>query len=198
MDIPKYNSLKYRRKSTRLKDYDYSQHGCYFVTVTVKNPDCVFGKIVNAKAVLNNAGKVVQRCWLDIPNYFSNSQLDEFIIMPNHVHGIIIIMHKNDTRVHEGVQDVEPLRINSQSIGHPGKNKYQKIIPGSIGSIIRGFKIGVTKWYRRNTDIHTVWQRNFYEHIIRNEDDLNRIREYIINNPLKWKLDNENPSTFDV
>lgn len=112
-------------------------------------------------------------------------------------------MHENKTEKSTGienkrVQDVEPLRIKCQSVEYPQKNKYQKIIPGSIGSIIRGFKIGITKWYRKNKDIHTVWQRNFYEHIIRNEVDLNRIREYIINNPLNWDLDNENPDLSDV
>jgi REP element-mobilizing transposase RayT len=125
--------------------------------------------------ILNEYGKIVQRCWLEIPQHFPNVRLDEFIIMPNHIHGIIVI--NNDV----GVQNFEPLQ-----------NKYQKIIPRSIGSIVRGFKIGVTKWFRENTNIYTVWQRNYYEHIIRNEKELNEIRKYIINNPLKWELDIEN------
>jgi putative transposase len=80
-----------------------------------------------------------------------------------------------------GVQNFEPLQIKT--------NRYQHVIPRSIGSIIRGFKIGVTKWFRQNTDVYRVWQRNFYEHIIRNDEACNRIRQYIMDNPLKWKED---------
>jgi len=122
---------------------------------------------------LNEFGKMTQQCWLEIPNHFPHVQLDEYIIMPNHIHGIIVL---NDII---GVQNIEPQR----------QNAYQHIIPGSIGSIIRGFKIGVTKGFKilkpDNTDIYVVWQRNFYEHIIRNNDELNRIRKNIIDNPEK-------------
>ena len=122
--------------------------------------------------------------------------------MPNHIHGIIFINLINNvaavvqanTGVVKGqeglrVQNIEPLRQ---------QNQYQHIIPKSIGTIIRGFKIGVTKWFRKNTDIHNVWQRNFYERVIRNENELNRIREYIINNPLQWEHDDENPKNTRI
>lgn len=95
--------------------------------------------------------------------------------MPNHVHGIIIITNN----------------VGAQNFVPP-QNQFQKIIPRSIGSIIRGYKTGVTKSFRQNTDIHNVWQRNYYEHIIRNENILDKIREYIINNPLQWQFDREN------
>lgn len=151
--------------------------------------------------VLNAVGKFVQKCWLDIPSHFSNVKVDEFIVMPNHIHGIISII--DDEIV--GVQNFEPLQQphqdkplqqahQNESLQRSHQNKYQKIIHRSIGSIIRGFKIGVTKWFRNNTDIHNVWHRNYYDHIIRDENELNRIREYIVNNPLKWDLDNENPN----
>ncbi len=168
------------RKSIRLKGYDYSQTGAYFVTVCAQNHLFLFGFNAEEKMLLNDAGKFANKCWLEIPEHFPHVTLDEFIVMPNHIHGIIII----DTMDNVGVQNFEPLHK---------QNKYQQIIPKSIGSIIRGFKIGVTKWFRTNTNIYNVWQRNYYEHIIRNEDGLNRIREYNINNPIQWQYDRENP-----
>ncbi len=112
--------------------------------------------------------------------------LDEFVIMPNHVHGVIFI--GNDD---VGVQNLEPLQMDG-----PRENNFQQIVPKSIGAIIRGFKIGITKWYRQNTDVYNVWQRNYYDRIIRDEDELNRIREYIIYNPAKWAEDKENPQSL--
>lgn len=176
----KYNAKEHKRKSIRLKGYDYSQTGAYFVTVCAHNHELLFGHIAEERMILNDAGKFANKCWLEIPEHFPHVTLDKFIVMPNHIHGIIIIDTMNDV----GVQNVEPLRK---------QNKYQQIIPKSIGSIIRGFKIGVTKWFRSNTNIYNVWQRNYYEHIIRNEDGLNRIREYIINNTIQWQFDRENP-----
>ncbi|HOU97139.1 MAG TPA: transposase [Bacteroidales bacterium] len=173
----KYNPDNHHRRSIRLQGYDYSQPGIYFITLCTHNRECLFGKILNGEMRLNEFGKMTQQCWLEIPNHFPHVQLDEYIIMPNHIHGIIVL---NDII---GVQNIEPQR----------QNAYQHIIPGSIGSIIRGFKIGVTKGFKilkpDNTDIYVVWQRNFYEHIIRNNDELNRIRKYIIDNPKKWKTD---------
>ncbi len=162
---------QHHRRSIRLKNYDYSQSGAYFVTICTHNRECLFGGVINGKMALNEYAEIVRRCWLEIPQHFPHALLDEFVVMPNHVHGIFIINNV-------GVQNFEPLQ-----------NQYQKIIPKSIGSIVRGFKIGVTKWFRQNTYIHIVWQRNYYEHIIRNEIELNKIREYIINNPLQWESD---------
>ena len=113
---------------------------------------------------------------------FPHVALDEFIVMPNHIHGIIII---NDTNV--GANNHSPLQINR--FRSPSK---------TIGSIIRGFKIGVTKWFRKSTNTYNVWQRNYYEHVIRNEKELSKIREYITNNPLKWQLDRENPEGIGI
>jgi len=176
----KYNPDIHHRRSIRLKEYDYSQAGGYYVTIVTQNRVCLFGDVVDGKMALNDWGRIAQQCWLEIPQHYPSVSLDEFIIMPNHTHGIIMINDGNQHIV--GVQNFEPQR-----------NQYQHIIPRSIGSIIRGFKIGVTKWFRKNTDVYNVWQRNYWEHVIRNDNDLNQIREYIINNPLKWELDDENP-----
>jgi REP element-mobilizing transposase RayT len=184
-DKLKYDPNIHHRKSIRLKGYDYSQAGLYFITICCQDRVCRFGKIVDVadirakkflpqqKMILNDAGNIANECWLEIPNHFPNSILHEHIVMPNHVHGIIELTGT------VGVQNFE-----SQQ-----RNEFQKIIPLSIGSIIRGFKIGVTKWFRSNTDIETVWQRNFYEHIIRNEQSYHTISHYIINNPAKWNND---------
>jgi len=175
----KYNPDIHHRRSIRLKEYDYSQAEGYYVTIVTQNRVCLFGDVVDGKMVLNDWGRIVQRCWLEIPQHYPSVSLDEFIIMPNHTHGIIMI---NDQIQNCGVKNFESQR-----------NRYQHIIPRSLGSMVRGFKIGVTKWFRKNTDVYNVWQRNYWEHVIRNDYDLNQIREYIITNPLKWELDDENP-----
>jgi REP element-mobilizing transposase RayT len=180
----KYNPDIHHRSSIRLKGYDYSQPGAYFVTLVTHQRQCLFGQIVDGKMQLNEWGEITNQCWMEIPIHYPNVLLDAFVIMPNHVHGIIILNEYNlNDSIVVGVQNLEPLQQQSQ------QNSYQHIIPKSIGSIVRGFKIGVTQWFRQNTDIYNVWQRNYYEHIIRNEKEMTRIREYIMNNPLNWITD---------
>ena len=188
------DDLKYHRKSLRLKGYDYSQPGHYFVTIVANGRECVFGEVVNGKMILNDGGKMVKRCWKNIPEHYPAVILDKYVIMPNHVHGIIIITNRNDVYggvqnlINVGVQNFEPLQIQKQNSGYNyQQNKYQKIIPRSLGAIIRGFKIGVTKWFHENTNINKVWQRNFYDYIIRDKNELYPIRKYINNNPKNWQ-----------
>ena len=204
-----YNPNIHHRRSIRLKGYDYSQAGLYFVTICVNNRKCLFGEIVGVQnfepirlpnesvssdgiqnfeprpryqMILNDAGKTAGECWLEIPKHFQNAVLHEYIIMPNHIHGIIELIQTvsspNESTSPVGVQNFEPQR-----------NQFQKIIPHSIGSIIRGYKIGVTKWFRHNSDIENVWQRNYYEHIIHDETSHQRIADYIQNNPQSWDND---------
>lgn len=162
----RYNHDIHRRRSIRLKDYDYSQAGAYFVTICTQNKECIFGDVIISEMQLNDLGNVAQQCWSEIPKHFPNAILDEFIAMPNHIHGIVIFT--------VGAKNVSPLQHGTSM---------------TIGSIIRGFKIGVTKWARENGACHAPWQRNYYEHVIRDENDMNRIREYIANNPLNWEQD---------
>ena len=172
----KYNPNIHHRRSIRLRGYDYAQSGAYFITIVTQNRACLFGHMADGKMVLNDAGMAAQNCWLEIPNHYPNVTLDEFVIMPNHVHGIIVI--NVGANNHSPKQNHSP--IQSSQFRSPSQ---------TIGSIVRGFKIGVTKWFRQNTDVYDVWQRNYYEHIVRNDDELNAIRQYIINNPLKWQED---------
>lgn len=168
---------EYHRCSIRLKDYDYSQPGAYFVTVCVKGQKCLLGNDNKGQIHPSPIGKVTTKFWDEIPEHFENAQLEAFVFMPNHLHGIIILRDK------VGVQYIEPLQ----------KNEFQNILPGSIGSIIRSYKAVVRRWCKRNNYLNFQWQRNYYEHIIRNTKELKQIQEYIINNPLRWKYDKENP-----
>jgi len=162
-----YDPDKHQRRSIRLKEYDYSQPGAYFVTICTRDRDLLFDN-----PDINSAAT---DCWFAMPGHFPNITIDEFVVMPNHIHGILIM---SDVRV----QNFEPLR-----------NEYQHIIPRSLGSVIRTYKSAVTTWCRNNNHDHFAWQRNYYEHIIRNETDLNNIRQYIMDNPTNWEADENNP-----
>lgn len=174
---------KYRITSARLKNWDYGSPGLYFVTICTHNRECYFGDIVETQNVASDVetqhfaslhptpiGSVANKYWTEIPQHFPFVVLDEFIVMPNHVHGILFI-------------------------NKPDYNKWQpnKFGPQSknLGSILRGYKAGVTTFARMN-NIQFDWQSRFYDHIIRTEQELRNIRKYIIENPLKWKVDRNN------
>ena len=197
-----FNSEKHRRRSIRLPGYDYSQPGAYFVTICTLNRACLFGDIVNGVMRLNPMGCMVQECWMAIPQHFPHVVLDAFVVMPNHVHGILVIVEKtNAGAAHSagamrsvGATHASPLQ-NDNTPTRPRGPKRQ-----SIASIVGSFKSAVTKCINeyRGTPGAPVWQRNYYEHIIRTEESLNHIREYILQNPLRWHLDRENPERTAV
>jgi REP element-mobilizing transposase RayT len=163
------------RKSTRLTHYDYSQNGAYFITLCAHNRECLFGEIQNGVMIPNNYGKIVIEEWYKSETIRDEIELDEFVLMPNHIHGILSIGRRGD-------QSIAQNHI-------PGPK------PKSLSSFIAGFKSSVTKQINsiRNKPGIPVWQRNYYEHVVRSEDDLLQTREYIVNNPMKWELDKENP-----
>ena len=172
----KFNE-RFRISSCRLKGWDYTKPGKYFVTICTHNRLCLFGRIENDDVFLNECGNVTKGCLTAISDHYPDVTLDQFIIMPNHIHFIVnITAHHN-------------VRENNHSPLPSGTSR-------TIGSIVRGFKIGVTKWCHKNTGIHRVWQRNYYEHIIRNETELNDIRQYIMDNPANWESDENNPKTL--
>jgi putative transposase len=175
---------QHHRRSIRLRGYNYAQAGAYFVTVCTQNRDCLFGEVMNGEVRLNSFGRIVAECWNAISKHFPNVELDESVVMPNHVHGILVIV---DTRV--GAQHAAPLQRRVDRGGRVN------VTPGSLGAIIRSFKSAVTKCINElpNTLISNPWQRNYYEHIIRNERDLERIRQYILDNPADWDKDEYNP-----
>jgi len=164
----------FRRKDIRIPEFDYSQPGAFFVTIVTKDRKTLFGQVNNGKMVLNNVGKLAEEVWLALPTHFPNVELGEWVIMPNHIHGIISI---NVEATH-----ASPLPRISKGPA-----------PGSIGAIIGSFKSAVTKRVHQNSKNtnNNLWQRNYYEHIIRNERDYQAIYDYIIANPLNWEKDEE-------
>ena len=186
----RYDPNKHHRRSIRLKGFDYTREAAYFVTISTQNQACLFGEIMNEQMRLNDVGTVADICWRAIPEHFPRVVLDAFVIMPNHVHGIIWIRPKNKANV--GAKNLSPLPPRPSQQGASAFRSPSK----TVGSIVRGFKIGVTKWVRSNKNFYTVWQRNYYEHIIRNETALNRLRQYIADNPARWADDQENPIRF--
>ena len=168
------HEVKHHRKSLRLKDYDYSQNGYYFVTICTKDGKEYFGKIKDNEMILNRVGETAKKKWLEIPEHFEDVRLDEHVIMPNHVHGIVII-------------DSEDPVGNRHACSLQGR-QYQKL-PVVIGS----YKSAVThELNQMQNKLHFKWQKSFYDHIIRNDKSLDRIRKYIRYNPLKWEYDQEN------
>jgi REP element-mobilizing transposase RayT len=177
-----FNPAIHHRKSIRLKGYDYAQEGLYFITICCQDKAQLFGEIMNGEMILNECGEIADKCWMEIPEHFPNVELHEYIIMPNHVHGIIEIKFKSNVpTVIPSVATVATVGANNHSpLRSPSK---------TIGSMVRGFKIGVTKWMRQNTNVYDVWQRNYYDNIIRNDQSYQRISNYIQNNPKNWKED---------
>ncbi|MEW6710331.1 MAG: transposase [Candidatus Riflebacteria bacterium] len=168
------------------------------MTICTSDGRHCFGEIIDKQMRLNEAGVFAQNCWQQIPLHSSSVILDEYVIMPNHVHGLIMI--KGEWLQGEGTGSVDP----NQNIGlmrndYSGKlAEYQHLVPGSVGVIVRGFKSAVTRWFRLNTGIKVVWQRNFYDHIVRDENELSRIRSYIIQNPAKWHFDRQNRDSKNI
>ncbi len=177
---------KYRIKSSRLEGWDYSLNGAYYITICTKNKEYFFGEIKNEKIVLSEIGRMAEKYWKGIPEHFPFVKLDEFVVMPNNIHGILFIENENNMHVYVETQDFESLQQTKHY-----KNKFGTQSK-NVSSVVRGFKIGV-KTYATMNNIHFTWQSRFYDHIIRNENELNKIREYIIGNPKKWILDKDTP-----
>ncbi len=173
-----YNPNVHHRRSIRLKGYDYTQNGAYFVTIVTYHREHLFGEVVNGVMLLNEWGEIARREWFKIGELRPYIELydDEFVVMPNHAHGII--------------WNVGALQRNSPT-GAGAADEKPHVEAGSLGAIVRAYKSAVTYAINaaRQTRGMRVWHRNYYEHIIRNDADLKRIRDYIANNPLKWTKD---------
>ncbi|MSP53983.1 MAG: transposase [Gammaproteobacteria bacterium] len=231
--MAQYNKEIHHRNSIRLRDYDYTQKGAYFLTICIANKECILGEILDGAMQMNLYGQIVEKEWLKSSEIRPEFQLGEYVVMPNHFHCIVQIVdcvnekHVVDNRAHEqkegdqgeGDRRVAPTKnvetINSSLMGPNSECRGDplvalpsvahntmkiQIVPGpksrSIGAMLAGFKSAVTKRINiiRDTPRVPVWQRNYYEHIIRNDEDYNRIAEYIFTNPEKWQEDTLNPN----
>jgi len=180
--MKEYFKNKYRTSTNRLQDWDYSASAFYYVTICTKDRVCCLAEIKNKQIYLSKIGKVVFNCWNNIPEHCKNVKLDDWIIMPNHLHGIIIIGNDKDFGINRRDR-VYPVSTD---------DKFGHVKPKSLSSIINTFKGAVTRQCNRE-NLDFQWQSNYYEHIIRNEKDLARIKKYIANNPINWQFDRNNP-----
>ena len=187
----KYDPDRHHRRSIRLKGYDYSQAGVYFVSVCTQNRECLFGAIVGGEMVLNHAGRMVETVWDRLARRFPDIELDESIILPNHIHGIITIV---------GAPLVGAQSVDAQSVDVQARRAGTRPAPTRLGDVVGAFKSITTHRYIVGVRQHgwqpfprRLWQRNYYEHIVRDDNELTNIRGYITGNPGQWELDRENP-----
>lgn len=197
--LDKYQN-KYHIKSARLEGYDYRNEGLYFVTICTKNKHHYFGKIENGNPFLNDIGLIAEKYWADIRQHFNHVSLDAFVLMPNHIHGIVCIdempnVETLDATSQKTTEQALPeinKTLHARSLNNSNKNQhFQNISPKaySLSVIIRSFKSAVSKECRKiNPDFE--WQPRFHDHIIRDARSFENIRNYIINNPVNWKEDN--------
>jgi putative transposase len=172
---------KHQRRSIRLRNYDYSQAGYYYVTICTQDRICLFGGVREEHVYLNRLGLLVKRCWRWLPHRYPYVKLDRWVIMPNHLHGIVVIADEDLCR---GGSRTAPTAVVPRR--------------KALGRLIGAFKTASTKEINKimNTPGARIWQRSFYDHVMRNETELGLIRQYIFNNPLKWHLDRNNPDNW--
>jgi REP element-mobilizing transposase RayT len=182
----KYDPQKHHRRSIRLKGFDYASVGAYFVTIVTWHRDMLFGEIANDEMRLNTLGNIADECWRAIPDHFPNVELGAFVVMPNHVHGILVIQN--------GVDAFASTFNRRGTIYRAPTEEFQKPVPGSIPTIVRTYKAAVTRRIGREYNSAGIWQRNYYEHVIRNHEEWDRIHRYIQSNPSQWAEDDENPN----
>jgi len=166
-----YDPTKHHRRSIRLRGYDYTQAGLYFITLCTQGHVCLFGNVANEQMELNAAGRMIDTAWDQLPDHCPHAQIDTYVVMPNHVHAVIVLLPT------DGVAML------------------------SLADVVRRFKTFTTRQYvvgvkRDGWPVFTgrLWQRNYHEHIIRSERSLNKIRQYIADNPAQWSHDPENPT----
>jgi|688.fasta_scaffold77625_4 REP element-mobilizing transposase RayT len=213
--MEKYQN-KYRIASTRAAWWNYGWNGAYFITICTRNREHIFGEIRNGEIILSNLGVIANVLWHEIPMHAPNVDLGDFIVMPNHIHGIVILNKpeskqlnnslgfdslknkENSINAETGIVNAETGIVNTETgiinaeTGHalslPGDNRFQNIGKNTISSIIGSYKSAVTKHANR-LGIENGWQTRFHDHIIRNDNEYQKISDYIVNNPNLWNED---------
>ncbi len=199
----KYNPAIHHRHSIRLKGYDYSSAGAYFVTAVLQHRMHLFGRVCENGMQLSEAGKIAYRCWEEIPLHFPHTALDEFVIMPDHMHGIIVIVKDDDNQSRRGLinqtttSDISTNQTTTSCISMnqtPTEADWilMKNPKQTLGKIVRWYKARTTKMVHDSCEKGFQWQRNYYERIIRDERGFAAVHQYILNNPAKWLHDREN------
>jgi putative transposase len=163
----RYDPNKHHRRAMRLRGCDYSQNGAYYLTLCTQHRLCLYGEIIDDKMELNDAGRMIERFWLEIPKRFTNVELDLYVVMPNHMHGIVAIAGKASDTIPAMMQQFKTFTTNAYIRGVKKEN--WQSFPGKL------------------------WQRSYYDHIVRNEAELNAIRHYIETNAVRWNEDQNNP-----
>ena len=186
--VPKYDPRKHHRRSIRLRGYDYSQPGAYFVTICTYQKECLLGDVRAGEMALSPCGRIVQRAWDDLPNHYAYVELDAWVIMPNHVHGIMVL--GSDAAGACGVQPgLRPAPAAFPSARRHGLSEIMRAL--------KSFSARRINRLRRSPGT-PFWQRGFYDHIIRHHREMDAIRQYIANNPLKWEFDRDNPINIGI
>ena len=189
----KYDPIIHHRRSIRLAGYDYTRAGAYYITIVTWQREEIFGEVVNGEMQLSSMGRIAEEYWRLIPKHFSLAELEAFVVMPNHIHGIIIL---DDDTPRTGTT---PAPIRTGTIYRaptltPGTiyraptptEQFQKPVAGSIPTIMRTYKASVSRRIQKEHHETNIWQRNYYEHIIRDQADYERIAGYILSNPVNW------------
>jgi len=188
-----YNPEIHHRRSIRLKDYDYSQMGAYFVTICTFRGKEIFGEVEDSAMILNRQGAIASAMWQTLPRRFSGLELDHFVVMPNHIHGILVRTERLKPATKEPTAQNQPSdQLNKLQMYRKSPYRSQ-----TLCEIVRTFK-GVTSYYVRRSDGNMTgfgWHRNFFEHIIRNGKELDALRAYILNNPTRWQKDKLHPQS---
>ncbi len=184
----KFEQNQHHRRSIRLKGYDYTTPGGYFITLVTQGRVCLFGEIVEGEMQYSEKGQIATECWRAIPDHFPTVELGVFMVMPNHVHGIIIL-HEDAASANENWSAISSPTVRATHWVAPTNGPQR----GSIGAIIGAYKMSVTrKIVQQYGGVPNIWQRNYYEHIIRNDEEHKRIHLYIESNPIHWTNDDEN------
>jgi putative transposase len=200
----KYNPAVHHRRSIRLHGFDYAQAGAYFITICTQDRRCLFGEIVDGGMRLNDVGRIIAEQWGAIPRRFTNVELDEFVVMPNHVHGIFFIVgaplagaqRRAGDQCHASSTNQVPVDHRTSDTQTPADKRAPARGAPTVGVIVGAYKSLCVhhglKWIKQNQSgfvLGKLWQRNYWEHIVRDESELNHIREYIRNNPAQWETD---------
>jgi REP element-mobilizing transposase RayT len=194
--VTQYDPAKHHRRSIRLPGYDYTSPGAYFVTICVRHGECLLGEVVDGVMRLSDWGRVVQHYWQRIPIHFPHAELDRWVVMPNHLHGVLVMVRRGEASLSDPSPSQSlPSKARAPSEEPRAGDASPLLRPGSLGATIGNFKSVTTRRINRmrKTPGIPFWHRNYWEHIIRNEASLNRIREYIDTNPARWTEDQLHP-----